>query len=55
MSMARILCERVFDVHTLNVDSHVAVIDSFKVPVPRACIMNSGNRGEFNGFASCVS
>lgn len=55
MRMARILRERVLDVHTLDVDSHVAVINSFKIPVPRACIMNNGNRCEFDGFANCVS
>ena len=52
MSVPRIVRERVLDVHTLDVDSHVAVIDSFKVPVR---MMNNGNRCKFDGFANCVS
>lgn len=56
MSMARMIVrERIFDVHTFDVDSHVAAINGFKIPVPRTCIMNSGNRREFDGFANCVS
>jgi len=52
MSVTRIVRERVLDVHTLDVDSHVAVIDGFKIPVR---MMNNGSRCKFNGFANCVS
>ena len=55
MGMVRVLRERVFNVHRLDVDSHIAVIDRFEIPVPRACIMNSRNRRKFDGFANGVS